>query len=320
MWYAVKPLRFVCWLPALVACASLASSVRADESKTLRWKFVKGETSHYVLEQDVVQEATSDEQSSKTTVKQTFDVTWKVNSVDDQGVAELTRTVERVRINAEGPPEAGPPVAFDSSKKGMDPRMVESFKPLLKQPFVMKIDPQGVISDVKVPDSTKEALKGPPAPNGASTEDAFKEMLAADTVEFPAKGLTRGSHWQHTSETQMPFGKQKVTTTYTYAGPAKHEGHELDKIDMKVHMELLDADRGAKGRPEPKPKIVSQESGGVIYFDGEKGRLVSSQMKNTVETEVTQGDKKFTETVNSTMLVKLVSDDHHAAENVDAAE
>jgi hypothetical protein len=304
MWYA-KPLVFVRYLPALVACMGLASAARADESKTLRWKFAKGETLHYVLEQDVEQEASSEDQSSNTTVKQTFDVIWKVNSVGGDGSAELTRTVDRVRVEMKGPPEAGRQVSFDSSKKGADPRMLDSFKPLLKQPFVIKIDPQGVISDVTIPKETKEALKRQPAPNGASSEETFKEMFAGDTVEFPAERLKRGSSWKHTAEAQMPFGKQKATTTYTYEGLANHEGHELDKIDMKVHLELLDGDRGKSDLPDVKPKIVHQDSGGVIYFDGEHGRLVSSQMKNKVETEVTQGGKKFTETVNSTMRVNL---------------
>ena len=116
----VKPFVVIRWPAALALCAMFATAARAEEARTLRWKFVEGETKRYALEQEMVSEQTSKDRSTKTTVKQTMDVTWKIKSVDDEGLAEMTQTVDRVRMKVLRPAEAGPPLAFDSAEKSAD--------------------------------------------------------------------------------------------------------------------------------------------------------------------------------------------------------
>ncbi|HUY32059.1 MAG TPA: DUF6263 family protein [Pirellulales bacterium] len=324
MWYVVKPFFLIRWLPAPVApvflaCAFLTTAARAEEARTLRWKFVAGQTNRYLLEQDMVSEQTSEGHSMKTTVKQTMNVIWRVKAVDDQGVAEVTQAVDRVRMNVQRPREAGPPLAFDSAaknerakngaaKNGTDQELKQlaaHFEPLLKHPFAMKIDPKGVVSDVEIPETIRKALKG--SEPGSGGDEAFKEMLMSSTVQFPTKPLKAGSSWKHTVETKTPFGKQKAITTYTYGGIEKHEGHDLDKIDLKLDVELVGGDED-----KVKPKIVSQESEGVIYFDGEQGWLARQRTTSKVEMELMQGDMKIGETVSTTTRIQLVSDDQAA--------
>ncbi len=299
----VKPLVVIRWPAALAMCAMFATAARAEEARTLRWKFVEGETKRYALEQEMVSEQTSKDRSMKTTVKQTMDVTWRIKSVDDDGLAEITQTVDRVRMKVQRPPEAGRPLAFDSAEKAADDpetrQMAAHFQRLVKHPFAMKIDPQGVVSDVEIPETIKEALKGPKP--GDSGEEAFKETFTASTVQFPAEPLEKGSSWKRATESKTPFGKQTAITTYTYDGIENHEGQHLDKINMKLALEIDDGDEA-----EAKPKIVSQKSQGVVYFDGEHGWLANLHSTSKVETEFTVGDMKLGETITTTTRVKLV--------------
>ena len=163
----------------------------------------------------------------------------------------------------------------------------------------MKIDPQGVVSDVEIPESIKEALKGPEP--GAGGEEAFKQTFTASTVQFPAEPLEEGSSWKHATETKTPFGKQKAITTYTYDGIANHEGQQFDKIKLKLAVEIDDGQE-----TKVKPKIISQKSEGVIYFDGEHGWLAELHSTSKVVTEFTVGDMKLGETINTTTRVKLL--------------
>ncbi|HVC96719.1 MAG TPA: DUF6263 family protein [Pirellulales bacterium] len=302
MRYVVKPFIVVRWQAALAVCAIFATSARAEEARMLRWKFAKGETKRYVQEQEMVSEQTSKGRSMKTTVKQTMDVTWRIKSVDEEGLAEITQTVDRVRMKVQRPPEAGPSLAFDSDEKsGASPEtreMAAHFQALLKHPIAMKIDAQGAVSDVEIPDSIKEALEGPEP--GSGGEEAFKETFTTNTIQFPAEPVKRGSSWKHATESKTPFGKQKATTTYTYDGIENHEGQHLDKIDLKLALEVNEDDE-AKARP----KIVSQKSEGVIYFDGEHGWLAMLHSTSKVQTELTQGDMKLGETISTTTRIKL---------------
>src|SRR5690348_5795873 len=88
---------------ALVALFGLlALSARAaDEGVTLRWKFKPHQTSRYATSVDVKsQHKAGNGQAEEMTSKQTNDMIWMVDSVDDNGNAHITQTIERVRVES----------------------------------------------------------------------------------------------------------------------------------------------------------------------------------------------------------------------------
>ena len=118
-----------------VGLVVLAGSVRAAEfqhaaGEPLRWKFKAGESIRYTMVQEISQETKDPGRVLKLTMNQTVDLHWSVKSVADDGVADMTWTIDRVRAKVSGP-EGG--FEFDS-QTGKDPEgpLAAQVGPLVK--------------------------------------------------------------------------------------------------------------------------------------------------------------------------------------------
>ena len=229
-------------LPSLVCLVLLAASSgqALADGVSLTWHFKPGETLHYVAKQEVVQDISSATVSGKMNVGITMDLTWVVQSIDAQQVASLTQTIDRVRMTADGPQAAK--VQYDSASgqqpEGAAKATTAGFQTLVKKPMSLKIDSQGKILELKMPQDVQEQMQKTPALQSLGrmfSAEGMKQLLGLSTL--PKEPLVPGKSWNDESLFENPqAGKQKVKTTYTYAGPKTLDGTPAEQIDVAMTM------------------------------------------------------------------------------------
>jgi hypothetical protein len=264
-----------------------APSARAlAEGVPLSWHFKPGETLHYVAKQEVVQNLSSPTISGKMNVGITLDLTWAVQSVDAQQVASLKQMIDRVQMNVDGP--KGVKVQYDSvsgkEPEGAAKAAVAGLQTLAKKPMSLKIDPQGKILEVKLPQDVLDEIQKTPALQPLArtfSEEGMKQLLGLSLL--PKESLVPGKSWDDESLFEnAQAGKQKVKSTYTYVGPKTVEGKPVEQIDSVVTLEVLPPEQQAA-----KVDITEQHGTGTAYFDAAAGRLLQStttmKLKMTVE-------------------------------------
>ena len=125
---------------------------------TLRWKFKPGETLRYSMEQKTVTTLKVPGQQLQTTLTQTIDLSWAVKDVAADGTADVSWTIDRMRTRIESALGA---FAYDSKDEKVPEgpvaaALVPTLKALVGAQFPFKINPQGELSDVKVPEKVAQ--------------------------------------------------------------------------------------------------------------------------------------------------------------------
>lgn len=295
-------------LVALLGLATLSTRA-ADNSISLRWKFAPRQISHYATSQDVKVQRMAGEKPEEFTSKQNTDMTWVVDSVDDDGNAHITQTVDRVRVESSG---LGQKMAFDSNNdklpEGADEASVEAMRAPIGQPVHLTIDQRGNVVDVRLSDKFSEKLKqssqyGPLA--AMFSRDNLKQMAGMNTLVLPADPVSKGMTWEQQATINDPMaGKQKLVTTYRYDGTEEHDGRKLDKISATAKISLAD-----EKKPAQPFTVKDQKSNGVIWFDHDVGRIEEMQMTTKVVGEITLGANKIEETMTTQLHTKLVGEE-----------
>jgi hypothetical protein len=294
--------------PGLVCLVLLAApSARAlAEDVSLSWHFKPGETLHYVAKQEVAQNISSAAVSGKMNVGITIDLSWAVQSVDAQQVASLIQTIDRVQMTVDSP--QGAMVQYDSSS-GKEPEggakaAAAGFQALVKKPMQLKIDAQGKILEVKLPQDVLDAIRKSPAMDSLGkmfSEDGMKQLVGLSVL--PKEPLVPGKSWNDESLYENPqAGKQKVKSTYTYVGPKTLEGKPVQQIDSVVSLELLPPEQQAA-----KLDIKEQHGTGTLYFDAAAGRLLQSTTTMKLKMTVEFNGQSLTSDATTSRTFQLVS-------------
>lgn len=292
----------------------IAGVARADEP--LLWKFAAGDVHHYLMVQDMTMSVAMGSATQTTTIKQNIDMSWKVDSIKDDGSAVLTQKIERMRMNMDMP--GGQKMEFDSAAKQEDPTaagkpaspLTQMMGPMLKaltsSAFKVTMSTRGEITDVDVPE---ELLKGLQASPGAKligdlqSEKGFKDLVQRGSLVLPTE-LKEGTEW--TSKVEMDnaaVGKQTVETTYKYAG-----SREQDGATMEVFKPTMTMGFGGEGKAG-KVEIAKQDSSGEILFNRNAGRLEQSTLKQDMEMNVNEGAQQAKLTINQTVELKWMPEE-----------
>jgi hypothetical protein len=276
-----------------VVVASLAAVVVAAPAHAadLHWKFQPGETLKYTLEQKMSTSSKIPEQGElKTSMSQIVTMHWDVESVGDDGVAQMSQTIDRVQTKIESPIL---PFEFDSSvHKEPDNSPTAALVPLLKSlvgsKFTFKMAPNGELSDVKVPEKVLKAVQEAgaiaAAGGGLFNEKGLKEMISQSSLVFPDGAIEPGKTWSRQTKMPIPnLGAIVQDRTFTFRGPeADHPGIVDIDLENKVSFET-EADA------KYELQVKSQSSKGLYKFDSEKGRIVSSAINDKMEMSINAG-------------------------------
>ena len=291
---------------ALATCLVLMGGITVNGAPTtLRWKFNAGQKSNYRVVQDMIMEMDVSGQKIKMTTTQTMDMIWLVESVDDNGVADMTQTIDRLQMKMQGAP--GADLNYDSNSKekpqGLGVLLAPMLEAIVKQPIKLKMSPEGKITDVEFPKEMAEKLKTMPGagPMGnLFSEGNLKQMMGAGTLQFSPKPVEKGDEWQATTEVTNPgMGKQETTTTFTYLGPEEHEGKKCAKIRMKMDVKIAPAKEG-----QPQVSVEDQESDGTVYFDAKVSLSVDLNLKSKMKMAFDLMGQKLAQTMTNKTTMK----------------
>lgn len=294
----------VCLLLAGLAAVAYAQSAgrgqsASDKSTLLRWKFSKGQQLAYLF----VLDTTAAVSAQNSTL--TLNTTWQIDSVDDDGTADISYTFDRVRVNATFGNQ--PPLDADSEKKNAEgefaKRMAAIFDAMVGNPGRMRISPLGKVSDVELPEGMADKLKSAPALGQLASlfnEGLFKRVVESSALELSDEAVSKGETWTQSQEINYPAqGRQIVKTTYTFEGIENRGGRALAKITPEVEVDFPDAEKSLT--------IAKQDSSGTIYFDTGSGKVSQMDVEHSMQIEVTVMGQKFSEDIGAVTSLKLIS-------------
>jgi hypothetical protein len=298
LWPAFVPVLALTWLAPAPA--------RAD--KELRWKFKPGETLHYRMIQEMSMNMRMGEGKPPmaTTMNQTVDMSWKAESVDDQGVISMDQTIDRMQMKMQS--AQGVLLDYDSSSgkqpEGMGKMLVPMLDAMLKKPFRIKFTPRGEIKDMKLPQGMLESMNK--MAGGLFSEDTIKQF--SEMAVFPEGPLTPGRTWSRKVAMKNPmFGNLVMETIYRYEGPETRDGKTLDKITMSIAFKTEEAKEQGEKKAEAKPMVEfkDQTGGGTLLFDAEAGRLLETSGKTKMKVDVSVMGQKISQDIETNTQMKL---------------
>jgi RNA polymerase sigma factor (sigma-70 family) len=263
-----------------------AAPTRA-QGTTLRYRFKTGDTFRYVVEKKIETDSDANVNiaNKKVRTTETFDVTWKVVSVDTAGNARMTLTFDRVRYRCDQS-FPGKLIEFDS-RKHRNPvgaaGVVRIMSPILKAEigavFTCTMNPRGEISDFKLPKKLKGAIEKPGVRAMYSAE-FFKQLAAQGGVLLPAGPIRKGAVWNQKAAPQIVgHARMTVDTRATFQGESARGGKKLQEIALYLTATIDDRVRTGLG----PFTIKNQEGKGRILFDNATGRLVESEQSQDLD-------------------------------------
>ncbi|WP_422927349.1 DUF6263 family protein [Singulisphaera sp. PoT] len=288
------------WGLGLSLVLALAS---ADaRAASLRWKLKAGEALNYEMtEKTITTVSTGGAEVSKLTLTQTVDITWAVKSVDPQGVADLTHTINRVRIKIDSPALN---LEFDSKdeKAPVNP-LKNLFKVLVGSPFPFKMAPTGELTDVKIPANITKILKELGGAAGGSTEifseEGLKMMITQAGLIVPKEDVAEGKTWEQKVEIPSPpTGSMTLAKTFRYNGESP-QGIAKIGVDATFTMKPTPGE-------DPPFTLKTQAVKGEMTFDNANGKLAVSTLNEKLEQVGKIQDNEYSQLTDRTVGMKLV--------------
>ncbi|GAC1450875.1 MAG: hypothetical protein NVSMB9_35640 [Isosphaeraceae bacterium] len=287
---------------AFALSVTLAGAPAEAAVPSLKWKFKAGESLHYQMDQKTTTQMKTEGQDIKTTLTQTIETTWSVQSVNPEGTAEMIQSIDRVKTKIESPFGA---IEYDSkADKAPQGAIAAGVVPILKalvgSKFQYKISPQGELTDVKVPEGLVKALKeaGPAGAAGSNmfSEEGLRNMIRESSLVFPASEIDKP--WTRQSKLPLPpIGTMTLDKTYNYEGPSGNQ----EKIGLKVNARLE-----AAPDSQFQVKLGPQEGKGNFSFDNKAGRVVQSDVSEMIEMLITFQDKTVSQKTDTSTSMKLL--------------
>lgn len=273
---------------ALSALASLSETARAET--LLRWKFKTGDKLHYAVAQRSKVVVTNSGLDFDVVGTQIADLTCNVASVAADGTAEIKVVIDRIQMQAASP--FGGQFQYDSrSGKTGEGQLWEMVGPLfqasLGQEIHVRVSPSGEVSDIKLPDAlgaVLTALEPHAVPQlmmgGGINASTYRDMLALAFVRLPEKPVAPKATWKlELPEPIGPVAKRTTELTFTAAGPAEHEGRQLERLDVASHTTVeIDEDN-----PDFFLEVTADEMTGSVWFDASAGRAVDLALRQKLE-------------------------------------
>lgn len=286
-------------LLGLLVAMALGTADEARAEKKLRWKFTPGQKLALELGQRLETDTSFSNKPVKLVVDVTLRMTWLVDSVEDDGSAQITQSIDSVVMKMSAPPAAI--VEFDStsSKKntGDAKEIAALVAPFLGAKFMTRFSNRGEVLNVTLPDETTAIFAAADPSSGQSffSKERIRQMLRLSAAVMPDQEIKSGAKWEEVAQVDSPLGKLKQVTTYTYDGEEDREGVALDKIQLAGQLELPPS-TSAGGIT-----LKEQSLSGVVYFNNNLGRVSETQVLQKLKTETKVRENLVAATMVSTL-------------------
>ena len=197
----------LCSLLSPLSPLLIAAAGSAQAQKQFRWKFADGDRYSVQVAQDVKQTVAIADQTVEIPAKITMDLTWKVDSVDEDGTAAVLQTVDQVVINMTIP-GVDKDVSYDSSSKDEATPVIapiaDVIDPMIGVEFTQKMDPSGRILEVTVPKDAFKGLETNQMLKQFFSGEAFKQMISKASAVFPEEAIEIGHSWENQAKQETP--------------------------------------------------------------------------------------------------------------------
>jgi hypothetical protein len=146
------------------------------------------------------------------------------------------------------------------------------------------------------------------------SEDTFKQAVSEAFSFLPGKAAKLNETWDRGIKVSLgPVGDMAVKSTYRYAGKARADGRDLDKITYKSTMQWSPPRNQVQGLPfqVTKGTMKTEKFEGTILFDPEAGRLVESTVNMKLKGDLTfsiQGQEVDVELSQEQVIKARISD------------
>jgi len=299
-----KKLPWLNFCLVLIFCtASNGPQHAAAQSSRLNWKFNSGETFQQSLKQTIKMSADVNGQMNSSTVDQTIDSTMNIKSVDDRGTATIDHKFTRVQMTVNAPGVPKMVIDSDNDDAPANP-LARGVSGLAQAQFLYKMTNSGEIKDVEVTEETMQRFQAIPGIQQLGemfSKKSLTQMITQSGTNFPDKELKKGDTWNKNTEIKMPgLGKMLGNSVMTYAGPVSRNGNKLHQIDVDVKLEV-EKDPNAQANLD----ITNQKASGKLMFDNETGMLVSSDIIQNFEMEISIAGQVIKQTMEQSMIMSM---------------
>jgi RNA polymerase sigma factor (sigma-70 family) len=263
-----------------------------DRAMTMfRYKFTPGSVFHYGITQDqnISTRRGGSDVPGNVNNNLLIHMINKVESVDGKGYASIAVLMDRVKIMVKGFDgiELNYDTASQEKSKGSAKLLALIYDILKKQPINIKKSPLGIISDIRISQDLKEAVKKATAAAGQvrgtapSEEELGNSIKQSNNIIFPQEPIYEGKSWTVNEERKCHYrigldaveSVQKIKTTFCYLGKENKDGKFLDAFSV---IEELRSPGKITVLTDDKPnfQLKNMSTKGKLYFDNSAGIMI----------------------------------------------
>lgn len=263
------------------------------EPRLLRWKWQAGDEFTVALTQITDTLTTVNKTATRLRAELGTELTWRIEAVADDGVAQVQQTLSRLRMKLTAGTDAGT-VEYDSAApeppRGPGRDLAQTAKPLVGLQVQLRMTNRGEILEARLTDASLAAVRSAEVRESLQqlfSPEGLTETLRQAMPQLPAQELGTGETWATESQTRLAAGILHQTTTYTYRGQDTQPKEAFDRIDVSSILALQ-----AEEEPGKSPlRVKSQAMSGTLWFDRPAGRFSGGSVKQEMTTESAFGEE-----------------------------
>jgi len=282
----------------LAVLGLVASVTQVQAAKEFHLKFQKGQVFQVTMNQETKQTIMVMGQNKEMPMNMTMGMTWNVTDVKPDGTIFITQTIDRVQMAMNIPGQGE--MKYDSQNPGgggnpLAAMLGKMFEPMLKAKFEQKMNRQGKMLEIKIPDEALQSVSNNPLLQKFFSKEALEEMMSKMSPVLPDQAIKKGFSWESSVETPAPpFGTMKIKTKYTYEGTEQKNNKTLDKFGL-----VMAIDMQIKEGAGASLKVQDQKSSGTMYFDSEAGYFVENVITQQMTIAGQSAGQAFTQKLNT---------------------
>jgi hypothetical protein len=286
----------------LITLLTILSITPAEAATLLRWKLQQGDRFRVQINQDTKSVMTVAGKPIETPQKMAMQISWVVESVDDQGIIQLAQTFERIKLSMQ--PAGQTEVNYDSASEqppsAMAKMVASMLQPMIGVKVTQTMTDRGKVLAVDIPAEALKKIKSNPLAAQFFSEDSIKELTGKAWPELPEKPIEPGHQWTTDITTQSPIGKMKIHNAYTYKGTMQRGDRKLDQIGIAMQIEFEGG-----GKLGAQVTVSEQDNAGDAYFDRDKGHFVESKMVQKMDLEIVVFGNTAQQSIETTQQLKV---------------
>ena len=277
----------------------LATRAPRETDGPMAWKFKEGLSIKIVTDQDTTIAMELGGQPFNTKTKAMNELSLTINSVDEEGVASATSTIDRMVISTDAPMVS---IEFDSNNdddgEGPAAQIAQMIRPMVGLAMTQKMRTNGEAFDVDIPAEALKGMKANPQVGAMFSKKTLEDMTTNGNLVFPEPNIEVGHSWTVAQTMDLGAMSANTSTEYTYRGVADVDGKPMHIVTGDLTMDFPDA-----GGPDIE--ITDQDAVITFYFDGIAGRMVKSELDQNMNMVVQAGDQKINQEISQTMIMTM---------------